>query len=99
MAGNNNAFPGNVPDLGAIRFPQAYSNAISKCPLGCDPPMIMSAIPPPSRKQNGICRCIRCLTYWEVEPDGTIVNRVRGVDMSVDDAEKLSTILKTTDKK
>ena len=54
------------------------------CPAGCDPAMIMKGLPPPrDQEHNGIARCLRCGCYWEVTPQGLIVNRKRWLEMSL----------------
>lgn len=51
------------------------------CPQGCDPPMIIKALPPPRDQQhNGLARCMRCLTYWEITPQGIMVNMRRPLE-------------------
>ena len=54
------------------------------CPAGCDPAMIMKGLPPPrDQERNGIARCLRCLTYWEVTPQGLVVNMRRPLEAPV----------------
>ena len=54
------------------------------CPQGCDPPMIFKILPPPKDQEHNSCaRCLRCLTYWEVTPQGMMVNMRRPLEAFV----------------
>ena len=54
------------------------------CPQGCDPPLIVKGVPPPrDQEHNGFARCMRCLTYWEITPQGIIVNLRRPLEAPV----------------
>ena len=48
---------------------------VKVCPSGCAPPMIMSAVPPLKSPMNAIARCLRCGAYWEISPQGIVLNQ------------------------
>lgn len=45
------------------------------CPNGCINTQVIAGFPANDPKLNSWGRCMRCLTYWEVTPLGSIVNR------------------------
>ena len=70
-------------------LPTPYEKAINTCPSDCDPPLILKAVPPKLSFQNAICRCVRCLSYWEVTPEGKVVNQRRAIDLKLEGIEKM----------
>lgn len=63
---------GPMPFLGC---PGPQQQAATTCPAGCIPPLIISASPKPGSVARAYCRCLRCMTYWEVTPTGKVINR------------------------
>jgi len=51
-------------------------NLVQVCPNKCEGALIPSGIPDPRvlPPRNAQARCLCCLTYWEVTPEGKIIN-------------------------
>ena len=56
--------------------------AMNNCVNGCDPPFVMVAQSTNILK-NAMCRCVKCLSYWEVTSLGEIVNRKIGLEKDI----------------
>ena len=48
---------------------------VLQCPSGCDPPLILHALPKLEGNLPSMARCFRCGTYWEVTREGLIINK------------------------
>lgn len=66
---------------------QRISRGLQECPAGCTDALIQAAIPKElDRLKAGAitawARCIKCLSYWEVDFDGRVVRVLRFAPVS-----------------
>lgn len=66
-------FPRNLP------IPPHIIPRLNHCQGWCDPGWVWYAIPGNPLTMNWACRCLKCLTYWEVTPAGEVRNIQRPV--------------------
>lgn len=90
------------PRPSSSQLPIKYQKAILECPDKCDPPMIWQAIPANpilDVKRNARCRCLSCLTYWEVNNRGEVINIRWGMDSKfIEETKKLMQTTKIEEK-
>lgn len=60
--------------LNSFRLPQHILKAINDCPGGCQPSWVFYAVPKNPLTMPYLCRCLKCLSYWEVTAGGEIMN-------------------------
>lgn len=66
-----------------FRVKSLQEQGVDVCPNGCSPPLIWKAVPKPGKNLNAMARCLRCLSYWEVDAEGKIINRRKGEDREI----------------
>lgn len=72
--------PTQIPQLPP---PAKVLAGFKECPAGCYPNLVLYSAEGAHvlHPQNAFGRCIRCLTYWEVTPQGEVVNIRWGADV------------------
>jgi hypothetical protein len=63
---------------------QAVLKALERCPAECTVRFVLHAIPRDMSHMDAAARCLSCMTYWEVNRDGTITTLRVGADVPAD---------------
>lgn len=58
------------------------------CPNGCNPPLILRAVPNLKTQLNSIARCVVCGLLWEVTPKGVIMLKSQWIEKAMGQPEE-----------
>ena len=50
------------------------AKALNDCPNNCQPSWVFFAVPRDPLTMPYPCRCMKCLSYWEVTAGGGVIN-------------------------
>ena len=73
-------------------FREKRARNVVTCPAGCEPSFVLQLNPQPhlmtTPGRKHYCRCLRCLTYWEVNHQGEVDFVRPGADVEAEKARR-----------